>query len=227
MKRYLTTLLLCLVAFTATAREVYSLNDNWQFFFKMETSSDYARHISLPHTWNLDALSGQGEYLQTTANYSRDIFVPAEWSGKRLFLKFYGVQNVADVFVNGKHAGEHRGGWTAFTVEITPYIEFDKNNSVVVVVSNAYQNDILPTSSEVNLYGGIYRDVELIVTEQTTISPLYYGSDGVLIHQNNITENTVEATASVWVTAPTSTKWCDLSIIVRAPTGDVVYSRYV
>ena len=151
MKRYIMAILLCLMAFAASAREVYSLNDNWQFFFKMETSSDYARHISLPHTWNLDALSGQGEYLQTTANYSRDIYVPAEWSNKRLFLKFYGVQNVADVFVNGQHAGEHRGGWTAFTFEITPYIEFDKNNSVVVVVSNAYQNDILPTSSEINL----------------------------------------------------------------------------
>ena len=130
MKRYIMAILLCLMAFAASAREVYSLNDNWQFFFKMETSSDYARHISLPHTWNLDALSGQGEYLQTTANYSRDIYVPAEWSNKRLFLKFYGVQNVADVFVNGQHAGEHRGGWTAFTFEITPYIELFLSNSM-------------------------------------------------------------------------------------------------
>ena len=227
MKRYIFALLLSIIGLTASAREVFSLNDNWQFFFKLETSSDYARHISLPHTWNLDALASNGEYLKTTANYSRDIYIPAEWSNKRLFLKFYGVQNVADVFVNGQHAGEHRGGFTAFTFEITPYVEFNKNNSLVVVVSNAYQNDILPTSSEINLYGGIYRDVELIVTEQTTISPLYYGSDGVFIRQNNITENTVDATASVWITAPTITKMCDLALTVRAPTGDVVYSRYV
>ena len=133
------------MSLTATARQVYSLNDNWQFFFKAETSGDYARHISLPHTWNLDALAGTGEYKQTTANYTRDIYVPAEWSNKRLFLKFHGVQNVADVFINGNHAGEHRGGWTAFTFEITPFVEFDKNNSVVVVVSNAYQNDIFST----------------------------------------------------------------------------------
>ena len=227
MKNFILAIMLSLVSLTATARQVYSLNDNWQFFFKAETSADYARHISLPHTWNLDALAGTGEYKQTTANYTRDIFVPAEWSNKRLFLKFHGVQNVADVFINGNHAGEHRGGWTAFTFEITPYVEFDKNNSVVVVVSNSYQNDILPTSTEVNLYGGIYREVELIVTEKTTVSPLYYGSDGILIHQNKITSNSVEATASVWITAPSDTKLCDLAISVQAPTGDIVYSRYL
>ena len=226
MKRYIIALLIMVSATAAAARTVYSLNDNWQFFYKLETSSDYARHISLPHTWNLDALAGAGHYLQTTANYSRDIYVPSEWSGKRLFLKFYGVQSIADVFVNGHHAGEHRGGWTAFTFEITPFIQYGQNNSLVVVVSNAYQNDVLPTSSEVNLYGGIYREVELIVTEQTTVSPLYYGSDGVLINQLNFADNKVDATASVWVTS-TLDRACDLYITVRAPTGEVVYSRYL
>ena len=226
MKRYIIAVLLLVACVAAHARATYSLNDNWQFFFKLETSSDYARHISLPHTWNLDALAGRGTYLQTTANYLRDIYVPAEWSGKRLFLKFYGVQSIADVFVNGHHAGEHRGGWTAFTFEITKFVQFGTNNSVLVTVNNSYQNDILPTSSEINFYGGIYRDVELIVTEQTTVSPLYYGSDGVLIHQNNITDGLVEATASVWVTS-TVDKACDLAITVRSPQGDAVHTRYL
>lgn len=215
-----------LIGLRAEAREVYTLNDNWQFYFKLESSSDGARNISLPHTWNLDALAGQGSYEQTTANYSRDIYIPSDWMGKRLFLKFYGVQSVADVFVNGHHVGEHRGGWTAFTFEITRHVEYDSNNSLLVVVNNAYQNDILPTSSEVNLYGGIYRDVELIVTEQTTISPLHYGSDGVLVHQNNITNNSVDVTASVWITT-LHDKACDLAITVRGPSGDVVYSQYL
>ena len=144
-----------LVCYTASAREVFSLNDEWLFFFKTETSSDTARRISVPHTWNLDALSGQGEYLKTTANYSRSIFIPKDWVNNRMFLKFYGVQSVADVFVNGHHVGEHRGGWTAFTFEITQHLKFGEDNSVVVVVNNAYQNDVLPTSSELNLYGGI------------------------------------------------------------------------
>ena len=226
MKRYIIALLMILGVASSEARTVYSLNDGWQFFFKLETSSDYARHISLPHTWNLDALAGKGEYLQTIANYTRDIFVPNEWSNKRLFVKFYGVQSIADVFVNGHHAGEHRGGWTAFTFEITPYLKYGENNSLVVVVNNSYQNDILPTSSEINLYGGIYRDVELIVTERTTVSPLYYGSDGILIHQNNITDTSVDATAAVYVTA-VEDKSCDMTITVQAPSGETVFSRFM
>ena len=226
MKRILLTLIFAVVACVSQAREVYSLNDDWQFFYKHDMSSDNARVVSLPHTWNLDALAGQGTYLQTTANYSRNIFVPAEWSGKRLFIKFHGVQTIADLFVNGHHVGEHRGGWTAFTFEITKHIEYGKNNSLVVVVNNAYQNDVLPTSSDENLYGGIYRDVELIVTEPTTISPLQYGTDGVFVHQNHITNNSVSATVSVWVTT-LSDKACDLALTVRAPTGDVVLSRYI
>ena len=95
-----------------------------------------------------------------------------------------------------------------------------------MVVNNAYQNDILPTSSEINLYGGIYREVELIVTEQTTISPTYFGSDGVLIRQDEITNTSVSATALVWVTA-TLDKACDLEIVVRSPEGNAVHTRYV
>ena len=226
MRRIFIFLISIFICASASAREVYSLNDDWQFFYKLDTSSDNARRISLPHTWNLDALAGQGTYHQTTANYSRNIFVPAEWMGKRLFIKFHGVQSVADLFVNGHHVGEHRGGWTAFTFEITKHLEYGKENSLVVVVSNAYQNNVLPTSSEENLYGGIYRDVELIVTEPTTISPLYYGTDGVIVHQNKITDTSVDATVSVYITT-LSEKACDLALTVRAPTGDVVLSRYI
>jgi len=226
MKRFLVIILFVLASLPTMARETFSLNDNWKFFFKVETNSDYARNISLPHTWNLDALAGHGEYLQTTANYSRDIYIPTEWKGKRLFVKFYGVQSIADVFVNGHHAGEHRGGWTAFTFEITEHLRYGDNNSLVVVVSNAYQNDVLPTSTEENIYGGIYRDVELIVTEQTTISPTYYGTNGIFIQQNSVSDDAVQATASVWVTS-TNDKACDLSITVRAPSGEAVYTEYL
>ena len=226
MRRYILLFTMILWALAANARETYNLNNHWRFFYKLETSSDYARNISLPHTWNLDALGGKGEYLQTVANYQRNMLIPMEWEGKRLFVKFHGVQSVADVFINGHHVGEHRGGWTAFTFEITKYVKFGENNSLLVVVNNAYQNDILPTSSEINLYGGIYRDVELIVTEQTTISPTYYGSDGVLIRQDEITDTSVSATALVWVSA-TADKACDLEIVVRSPEGDAVHTRYL
>ena len=127
MRLYILLFTMILWAFAASARETYNLNNHWRFFYKLETSSDYARNISLPHTWNLDALGGKGEYLQTVANYQRNMLIPMEWEGKRLFVKFHGVQSVADVFINGHHVGGHRGGWTAFTFEITKYVKFGEN----------------------------------------------------------------------------------------------------
>ena len=61
MRKLFITIILLTVALATDAREVFSLNDNWKFFFKAETSSDNALSVSLPHTWNLDALAGQGQ----------------------------------------------------------------------------------------------------------------------------------------------------------------------
>ena len=106
MKKFL--LFILLVAGTlssASAREIYSLKSGWKFFYADENSSDNAREVSLPHTWNVDAFVGGESYRRTLANYQRTLFIPAEWKGKRLFLRFYGVQNVADVFINGRQIG--------------------------------------------------------------------------------------------------------------------------
>lgn len=189
MKKFLLFILFAAgVVSTTSAREIYSLNSGWKFFYAEENSSDNAREVSLPHTWNVDAFVGGESYRRTLANYQRTLFIPAEWKGKRLFLRFYGVQNVADVFINGRHVGDHYGGYTAFTFEITDNLSYGYNNSLLVAVSNTSRSDVLPTSVEENLYGGIYRDVELLVTEKTTISPLYYGTDGVMVHQTDITK---------------------------------------
>lgn len=62
-----------------------------------------------------------------------------------------------------------RGGFTGFTFELTPYLRFGETNSIWVIVNNSPQMDVLPTAGDHNVYGGLYRDVELIVTEQSVI----------------------------------------------------------
>ncbi len=227
MKRYILILLTIIsICGEVMARDVYSLNNNWRFFFKEENSSDDARYVRLPHTWNLDALSGGGAYRQTVGNYEHSLFVPAEWQGKRLFLRFGGVQSVADVFVNGSHVGEHRGGWTAFTFEITDKVFFGSSNTLLVAVSNAFHNDVLPTSTEDNLYGGIYRDVELIVTGQTAISPLYYGTEGVMVHPSKVSSERAEGRVDVMLMGKKDGV-CNVSLDVVSPDGYVAMSRTV
>lgn len=227
MKRFITAILASLVMIsTLSAREVYILNNSWRFFFKDENSSDNARFVTIPHTWNTDALTEGGDLHQTTANYRRSLFVPALWQNKRLFLRFGGVMSVADVFVNGSHVGEHRGGRTAFTVEITDKVSFGTENNLLVEVSNGFRSDVLPTSTEQNLYGGIYRDVELIVTEKTTVSPLYYGTEGIIVHPAKVSTESVEGSVAVSLLGKRDAV-CNVTLDVVSPDGYVAVTKSV
>lgn len=223
MKRYLTLWLLAGMIASAHAREVLPINEGWRFFFKSERTSDNARHVTLPHSWNTDPLA-QGYWLETVGNYQNGMYIPAEWASKRLFVKFYGVQSVADVFVNGYHVGTHRGGGTAFTFEITDKIRFGTDNALLVMVNNSSRDDVLPTSTDMNLYGGIYREAELIVTEATAISPLYLGSDGVLVHPREVSAERTEGEIEVHLTSKLENT-CSLNIEITAPDGRQVFSK--
>jgi beta-galactosidase len=152
--------------------------------------------------------------------------VPAEWKDKRLFLRFNGVQSIADVFINGRHIGDHYGGYTAFAFEITDKVSYGYNNSLFVAVSNTYRNDVLPTSVEENVYGGIYRDVELIVTDKTTISPLYYGTDGVMIHQTEVSNERVSGRVDVALLGRKDATH-NVTVDFYAPDGYVSLSKSV
>lgn len=211
---------------TLFAREVYVLNNDWQLFFKEENSSDLARNITLPHTWNTNIPTNSSTYQQTTANYRRTLHIPTEWRGKRLFLRFKGVQSVADVFLNGRHIGDHYGGYTAFTLEITKSVIYGQDNTLLVAVSNAFRSDLLPTSTECNIYGGIYRDVELLVCQPTTISPLYYGTDGVLIYPTSVSKGRVEGRVEVALLGGKDSHQ-NLTVDIFAPDGYLSLSKSV
>lgn len=223
MKRFILILLLCGITATGHAREVFPLNEGWRFFFKSERTSDNARHITLPHSWNTDPLA-QGHWLETTGSYQNGIYIPLECATKRIFLKFYGVQNVADLFVNGSYVGTHRGAATAFTFEITDKIRFGTDNALLVVVSNSSRDDVLPTSTDMNLYGGIYRGVELIMTESTAISPLYFGSEGVLVYPASVDGERVEGEIEVHLTSKGENN-CTLNVEIENAEGRTVFTR--
>ena len=223
MKRYIATFLFLAACAAAQAREVFPLNEGWRFFFKSENSSDNARHVTLPHTWNTDT-QATGPFLETTANYQNDMYIPADWASKRLFVKFYGVQSAADLFVNGYYVGGHRGGATAFTFEITDKVRFGSDNALLVVVSNNCRDDMLPTSTDMNLYGGIYREAELIITEKTAVSPLYLGSEGVLVRQNSVGSDRVEGEAEIHLISAGENN-CVLTLDITAPDGQRVFTR--
>ena len=109
-------------------REDKLINQDWSFRFSHQVNASAARRVDLPHTWNAqDALGGKHDYKRGIGNYTKKIFIRPEWQGKRLFLRFEGANCVSNVFVNGKHIGEHRGGYGAFVFEITDKVEYGKD----------------------------------------------------------------------------------------------------
>ena len=93
----------------ATRKEIL-LNENWMFRFSHQVQFKSEERVNLPHTWNSgDALSGKQDYYRGMGNYTKTLFVKPEWKGKRLFLRFEGVNTIANVFINDVHIGEHRG----------------------------------------------------------------------------------------------------------------------
>lgn len=172
---------------TLAQRENILINQDWNFRFSHQVDKNSSRRVDLPHTWNAqDALSGKPDYKRGIGNYDNKLFIRSEWKGKRLFLRFEGANCVSNVFINGKQIGEHRGGYGAFIFEITDKVNYGKDNTVLVRVNNGEQLDVMPLVGDFNFYGGIYRDVHLLVTEDICISPLDYASPGVYLVQQQV-----------------------------------------
>ena len=178
---------LCYSSIVFAERQDILLNNQWKFRFSHQVQKGTEVRVDLPHTWNAqDALSGKIDYKRGIGNYEKKLFVQSQWKGKRLFLRFEGVNSIANVFINRKHIGEHRGGYGAFVFEITDRVEYGKDNSILVRVNNGEQLDIMPLVGDFNFYGGIYRDVHLLVTDEICISPLDYASPGVRLIQDSV-----------------------------------------
>ena len=179
-------------------RQDILLNNDWNFRFSHQVQKGTEVRVDLPHTWNAqDALSGKIDYKRGIGNYEKNLFIRPEWKGKRLFIRFEGVNNIADVFINRRHIGEHRGGYGAFIFEITGKVEYGKDNSILVRVNNGEQLDIMPLVGDFNFYGGIYRDVHLLITDETCISPLDYASPGVRLIQDSVSHRYAKVRAIV------------------------------
>ncbi len=202
MKSMLTLLLTAILAVAsstaAATRQDIPINDGWTVRpMAAPQRTVVPDTVTLPHTWNSKYTSGTS-YNRETMVYERNLAVSkAMLDGKhRLFLLFEGVNSVANVFINRRSAATHKGGYTAFCVEITGLVNAG-DNLLEVWAGNAYRTDVLPISGDFNVQGGIHRPVHLIVTPTDCIAPDFYGSSGVQIRQKSVTK----AGATVGITA--------------------------
>lgn len=175
-------------------RLVQKIDDNWQFAKENNTAS--WQTVSLPHTWNIaDVMDDEPGYYRGVGIYKRSLHIPAELKGKQLFLFFEGANQVTEVIVNGKPAGKHTGGYAAFYIPISGYINAGAENEIAVKVDNSYNAAVPPLSADFTFFGGAYRDVYLVATNAVHFSTNNYGSHSVQISTPLVNEKS--ATVSV------------------------------
>ena len=219
-------LLLAMTVSSQASRQVISLNGDWSFRLNYQAAKGSGRRVDIPHTWNAqDALSGRPDYYRGIGNYEKTLFVPAEWEGKRVFIRFEGANTVTNFFVNSKHIGEHRGGYTAFVFELTQYLEYGAANKLLARVNNSPMLDVMPLVGDFNYYGGIYRDVNLILTDALCVSPLDYASSGVYLSQKNVSEKQAEVEAAVVLSNASGQRNVNLNIEVLDDKDKAVLSK--
>ena len=227
------------VVFTTSstfAREVISINESWKFTNGIQTprglgwggSQNTSTIVNLPHTWNSTDFMSDGGYRRGYGSYSKEIEIPAEYKGKRIFLRFEGAGSVANVFINSGHLGEHRGGYTAFTYEITDRVNYGKSNSISVICDNSQRFDLAPQGGDFNMYGGLYRNAWLIVTDDDAcISPVYFGSCGVFVSQLLASEKRAELRAEICLSTKSDYKECEVEFSILGKDNSIVSSQTV
>ncbi len=172
-----------------SASDVIPLNEGWKFHRGFQASEHEIENISLPHTWNrMDAMFGNKDYYRGLANYIHTLPAGLRDGNNRVFLKIGSAQTVADLFVDSKFVTQHRGGYTAFVTELTEFLKPDSESKLEIRVSNAPTLDIAPVCGDFNIYGGLPRGVELIVTGPVSIAHDFYASDGVFFTQRDVND---------------------------------------
>ena len=157
-------------------RQIINFNDNWTFHKPDETAAP----VTLPHTWNaVDGQDGGNDYWRGTATYEKHFARPELKDGERCYLEFGGAAMTADVILNGNHLAHHEDGYSTFRVDLTDALQDE--NLLVVSVDNSANDRVYPQMADFTFYGGIYRDVKLILVPAEHFELTKDGTPGIKV----------------------------------------------
>lgn len=158
-------------------RRRQKLMDRWKFTGPDGTVSE----VQLPHTWNnVDGQDGGNDYWRGTCRYERDFDMPEFKKDEELvYLEFQGVNASAKVFINGTPVCSHDGGYSTFRADITKFLA--EKNHLTVEADNSVNDRVYPQKADFTFYGGIYRDVNLLIVNRCHFDLDYYGDSGLRI----------------------------------------------
>ena len=229
-------LIIGISGFSQNTRSEYQFDDGWKFFkgdvkgAERPSFNDKSwREIDLPHDWSIEDLPGPepgktigpfsiespgaratGYTVGGTAWYRKTFSLNPEENYSKTIISFDGVYMNCDVWVNGKPAGTHPYGYTAFDFDISDFLNRNgKENVIAVRVKNEGRNSRWYSGS------GIYRHVRLIRKQAIHIS-----QNGVFISTENITPSDASLRLETVVSNNTSENTAvSVSVIVTGPDG--------
>lgn len=181
------------------------LNSGWTFSYFPSASADKGYEvadfddsrwpaISIPHSWNTYESTGElYPFIKNPSGndftywwkgwgwYRKHFTINPEYSGKKVFLEFEGVQKYCRLWINGKYLGDHSGGNGSFDFDITTLIKIGGDNVLAVAVSNSIIDQLRNQDVEerdLTIYGGIFRDVTITLKNR-----LYIPMQGSATHE--------------------------------------------
>ena len=195
-------------------RKEQLINENW--LFRYHDGSETV--VNIPHTWNnIDGQDGGDDYYRGTCIYEKKFTAPVFGANERLYIEFAGVNASAKVIINGKTVVTHDGGYSTFRVDITDYVTAE--NHMIVEVDNSKNDRVYPQKADFTFYGGIYRDVKLIVLNQYHFDMDHFGGKGLAVCPE---AEVGGEDAAVWVRTWHNAQDGKVLIVLKDANGNIV-----
>ena len=170
----------------SSARRVVSLDGMWRFAFDPQGQGvDKGWTMALPESITMPVPASFCDFFTDKDSreycgdfwYETDFFVPGEWEGKDIAVRFGSVTHHARIFVNGVEVTAHEGGFLPFDAAVTDIVRYNQHNHLAVLANNELNETMLPAGRTTTLsngkkmampyfdfynYAGIHRPVKLM-----------------------------------------------------------------
>lgn len=130
--------------------------------------------IVLPHTAIIEPITNQTSCWEGVCYYRKTLKYNPQFAGNKLSIEFEGAMQQSDVWINGQLALQHKGGYTPFSLDVTPWMKTGKSLEIIVRLDNRADKNF-PIGKDLKRNGftywsGLYRSVFLNVTNPVYIT---------------------------------------------------------
>ncbi len=228
------------------------INSNWTFNYFPSENADKGYEapsfndsrwpaVSIPHTWSTYETTGElHPFIMNAAEsdnpywwlgwgwYRKHFTLSADYSDRKVFIEFEGVQKYCKVWLNGQYLGDHKGGYGSFDFDITSLIKQGGDNVLAVAVNNRQKDkySIPPMAAgNFNVYGGIYRDVTIVLKDKLYIPMQGSASHegGTFVTTPKVTDKEALVRVQTWVKNEyPQKKSCTLKTTIYDASGRIV-----